>query len=107
MRIHWDDGSNAAGLRPQQVLVQLYRNGAAYGEPLALGAEENWRHTWEKLDDFYRWTVGLAQAPQGYAWSVEPDQWIGYLITASLTEPLPEAPQAEEAPDRENPHTGR
>lgn len=107
VRIHWDDGSNAAGLRPQQVLVQLYRNGAAYGEPLALGAEENWRHTWEKLDDFYRWTVGLAQAPQGYAWSVEPDQWIGYLITASLTEPLPEAPQAEEAPDRENPHTGR
>ena len=29
----WDDEKNAAGIRPDSILVQLYANGDAYGEP--------------------------------------------------------------------------
>lgn len=49
----WDDIQNVNGLRPDEILVQLYQgyNGvfSAYGRPVKLSAENGWRYSWSDL----------------------------------------------------------
>lgn len=59
----WED-EGYAHLRPQEVVVQLLRDGQLYDSVL-LNAENNWRYTWEDLSSDYSWTV-LEEVPDGY-----------------------------------------
>lgn len=58
-----------AGINPNQpssVQVQLYRNGAAYGEMVTLNDANNWSHNWAGLDASHKWTVDEPAVPSGY-----------------------------------------
>ncbi len=67
----WDDNNNAAGLRTNEITVQLYANGVAYGTPIVLSAVNTWSHSWNNLpaksagtDIVY--TVQEVNTPSGY-----------------------------------------
>lgn len=51
----WDDDGYESS-RPQEVEIQLLRNGEVY-DTVRLNAGNNWGYTWEKLSDAYTWTV--------------------------------------------------
>ncbi len=42
----WVDNDNAAGIRPSSIDVQLFANGALYGEAVTVTAENNYTYTW-------------------------------------------------------------
>ena len=51
----WDDkGSESA--RPKQVTVQLLCDGKLF-DTVTLSADNDWRYTWDELDDAYDWQV--------------------------------------------------
>lgn len=58
----WDD--NGYPERPDNVTVVLNRDGEAHASVL-LNQDNQWTHTWEKLDDRYEWTV-TEEVPEGY-----------------------------------------
>ena len=60
----WDDGNNAN--RPTSVTVQLYKNGAAFGNTVTLNAGNGWTHKWTGLDKTATWTVDEVNVPDGY-----------------------------------------
>ena len=47
IKVWKDNGYESA--RPNQITVQLRRNGVDFGDPVILNAANNWRYTWEKL----------------------------------------------------------
>ena len=47
----WDDSDNRDGKRPDGVLVQLYADGEALGDPVVLNKSNDWRYTWSELDE--------------------------------------------------------
>ncbi|WP_156854135.1 Cna B-type domain-containing protein [Oceanobacillus sp. AG] len=48
---HWDDAGNQDGKRLDAIEVQLTANGKPVGDPVELSEENNWTHTWTKLDE--------------------------------------------------------
>ena len=48
----WTDSENKEGFRPTSVTVQLLANGKTEGEAVVLNAENEWKHTWTKLQKF-------------------------------------------------------
>jgi hypothetical protein len=74
----WDDAKNAAGIRPEKILVQLFADGDAVGEPAELNAGNGWRMTWEGLTRYTNpngmtgnqkeivYTVQEINVPEGY-----------------------------------------
>ena len=57
---------------PESVDVQLYRDGAAYGNPVTLNAENNWKTSWfgVNITDNYTWKVAQVSIPEGYSEAV-------------------------------------
>ena len=53
--LQWSD-AGLTSQRPKTVGIALYRNGTLY-ETYTLSASDNWRHTWEDLDQAYSWSV--------------------------------------------------
>ena len=47
----WDDQDNVDGIRPDEVTVQLYADGEAYGDPVILKKSNAFRYTWESLPE--------------------------------------------------------
>lgn len=64
----WED--NGSDKRPSAVEVQLYRDGAAYGGPVRLSAENGWSYTWKGLEEKAAWTVDEPSVPDGYRKSI-------------------------------------
>lgn len=52
--------------RFKEVAVQLYRDGEAFGDPLYVGEDTGWSHTWPGLDGSYDWTVDEPTVPEGF-----------------------------------------
>lgn len=46
----WNDQDDAEHKRPSEIKVQLYRDGVAYGEPVVLNEENQWRYTTRRGD---------------------------------------------------------
>lgn len=46
----WNDQDDAEHKRPTEIKVQLYRDGVAYGEPVVLNEENQWRYTTRRGD---------------------------------------------------------
>lgn len=58
-----DDGRK----RPDSVLVQLMKNGTAYGQPVTLNDADHWTFTWDRLaDDGSQWSVQEVIVPDGF-----------------------------------------
>lgn len=73
----WEDSGYSG--RPTNVTVQLLRDGAVF-DTVTLSAENNWRHTWDRLDSRYNWSCVENAAPSGYTTSVSL-QGLTYTIT--------------------------
>ena len=99
----WDDKGFEAK-RPKEIRVFLLRDGELF-DTVILSSENNWRYTWKKLDDDYRWTVA-EESISGYSPKIE-KEGITFVITNTFTEktPLPETP--EEPDDPSLPQTGQ
>ncbi len=68
----WVDDDNAAGIRALSVVVQLYQNSIAYGDPVTLDADGSWSHAYAQLPELdaagdpYTYTIGEISAVPGY-----------------------------------------
>lgn len=47
----WIDNDNQDGIRPDEVTVQLYANGVAYGNAVKLNKNNAWTYTWSGLPE--------------------------------------------------------
>jgi hypothetical protein len=63
VKIWADDGYEEK--RPQFVTVSLFRDGVLYDQVI-LNKENNWRHTWENLNENSRWQLAEYQVPEHY-----------------------------------------
>lgn len=54
IKVWEDDGFENE--RPKEVVVQLLKDGEVF-DTVTLNADNNWRYTWDKLDDKYTWKV--------------------------------------------------
>ncbi|QTE74631.1 Cna B-type domain-containing protein [Clostridiales bacterium FE2010] len=48
----WEDSGNKEGFRPASVTVQLMADGKAAGDAVELNAENEWKHSWTKLQKY-------------------------------------------------------
>ncbi|MGX7151023.1 Cna B-type domain-containing protein [Enterococcus ureasiticus] len=46
----WNDKDDQDGIRPDEIQVQLKRNGKTIGDPVTLNEKNEWNHTWEGLE---------------------------------------------------------
>lgn len=83
----WED-EGYAQLRPQEVVVQLLRDGQLY-DSILLNAENNWRYTWEDLPADSSWTV-VEEVPAGYT-AVISREGRTFVLTNSY-QPNPDEP---------------
>lgn len=60
----WIDKENEN--RPNSVLVQLYKDGTAYGKAITLNDANQWQYEWDGLDRDAEWTVGEVNNFEGY-----------------------------------------
>lgn len=77
---------------PAEIVVQLLRDGSVY-DTVTLSKSNNWRYTWNDLDEEHQWQVVEYQVPDGYMVSVY-REGITFVITNTLEEDryFPEEP---------------
>lgn len=68
----WNDQNDQDKLRPSQIQVQLYADGKAFGEPVTLKADNDWRHVFADLAKYQEgkevvYTVEEVDVPSGYS----------------------------------------
>lgn len=66
--------------QPESIEVQLYKNGVAEGDPVALNVETDWKTTWYGLDKTATWTVDEPNLPQGYSKNISGNATSGFAI---------------------------
>lgn len=91
----WKDSDNKEK-RPDEITVQLLCDGQIY-DTVALSDSNNWKYTWDGLDDSHRWQVVEYETPEGYTVSVD-QQGITFVMTNSQTEDVPDKPQKPDTP---------
>ena len=103
LKVWKDDGREA--LRPESIQVQLLRDGVVY-ETVTLNAENDWRYTWDNLDDSYQWTV-VETEQEGYTVQVE-QAGITFVLTNTYDGDVPETPDTPDTPSKPKlPQTGQ
>lgn len=90
----WDDTGHQSQ-RPEEILVQLLRDGEVYNSVM-LCAANNWRYHWEELDGAYSWTV-VESVPTNYTVTVTQES-ITYIITNTYNGTTPIDPTDPELP---------
>ena len=73
----WDD-DGAEDSRPQEITVELLRNGKVY-DTVKLSEKNNWRYTWRDLDADARWSV-TEKTVSGYTVSIT-REGITFVVT--------------------------
>ena len=68
----WNDQNDQDKLRPSQIQVQLYADGKAFGEPVTLKDDNDWRHVFADLAKYQEgkevvYTVEEVAVPSGYS----------------------------------------
>lgn len=81
--------------QPDSVQVQLYKDGAAYGEPVTLNTENNWTHTWRSLDESAAWTVDEPTVPDGYTKQITQTAEDSFIINNTFDEADDPVPSKE------------
>ncbi|MGI6402870.1 MAG: Cna B-type domain-containing protein [Oscillospiraceae bacterium] len=108
-----------SNIRPKYVMVQLYKNGIAYGDRVTLEEKNNWYYTWTGLDPSALWTADEISHIAGYTKSITRNG-TSWTITNTSSRPKPDRPDdsndagAPEVPSRPyplhsekmNPNTG-
>lgn len=78
----WKD-SDAKLQRPQQITVQLLRDGEVYSTA-ELNAQNNWQYSWDGLEAYRRWTI-VETVPKDYTVSVT-QEGITFVVTNTYQE---------------------
>ncbi|HCC34212.1 MAG TPA: hypothetical protein DEQ02_00690 [Ruminococcaceae bacterium] len=76
-------------LQPDSVSIQLYRDGAAYGDPVVLSEENGWIYTWTELEKGPVWTVDETDVSDDYTKTVSGDAKNGFIVTNAFDAVLP------------------
>lgn len=82
----WDDKGHEQE-RPSEIQVQLLKDGKVF-ETISLNADNQWRYTWENLDDRYTWKV-VEKDAKGYQVSVT-KEGITFIITNTYIQEHPD-----------------
>ncbi|MBQ3557493.1 MAG: Cna B-type domain-containing protein [Oscillospiraceae bacterium] len=96
----WDDNSDAAGTRPEQVTVQLIRAGTVE-KTAALSSANSWSYTFYELDPLASYTVREVSVP-GYTPDYRGNAATGITIT-NRSDTKPEPPDQPINPDPPGP----
>ena len=99
VQIVWDD-EKTPEQRPESLTVQLMCDGKAYGRPVLLSEEQDWRYTWSSLPTAHYWALAEQGVP-GYLDAEVQKQGTAFHVTYAAVQPEPQ-PEAEEAPENEN-----
>lgn len=101
VQIVWDD-EKTPEQRPGSLTVQLMCDGKAYGRPVLLSEEQDWRYTWSSLPTAHYWVLA-EQAVPGYLDAEVQKEGTAFRVTyaAAQLEPEPQ-PETEEAPETGN-----
>lgn len=94
-----DNGKEAT----KSVIIQLQRDGEAYGEPVELSESNNWEHSWENLEGGYEWTIKEVNVPEGFEVSYSSTSKQGSLTLIATNDDKPNTPDNPDNPD--NPDT--
>ncbi len=102
LKVWKDDGHEEE--RPREITIQLLRDGQVY-DTVTLSAENNWRYTWEDLDDGYRWTA-VEETPEGYTVELTRESTT-FVVTNTWDQPdtPPATPSTPDGPSL--PQTGQ
>lgn len=84
----WEDEGHEQE-RPQEVIVQLFRNREVY-DTVTLNAANNWRYMWTDLDNSYKWTV-VEKDVKGYTAEVT-REGMTFVVTNTYDENVPDKP---------------
>lgn len=79
--------------RPEEVVVQLLQDGKVY-DTVTLNEANNWRYTWEELDNRCQWTM-VEKELKGYTVTVT-REGVTFVVTNTYTEDIPDEPAPTE-----------
>ena len=99
---NWNDNNNQNGVRPANAMVQLFRNGTAYGSVVTLSGDNGWSYIWSGLSEEYTWTVDEVNIPAAYAKSIA-NVTRDFTITNTYQPPQAETPQPPAAAQKAKP----
>ena len=100
----WND-KGFESKRPKEIEVFLFCDGKLF-DTVKLSAKNNWRYTWEKLEENHRWNVA-EKIPEGYTVKIT-KEGITFVITNTAEKGTPPPPQIPEKPDEPKlPQTGQ
>ncbi|MCL1895597.1 MAG: Cna B-type domain-containing protein [Clostridiales bacterium] len=85
-------------VHPNEIKVQLFRDGEPYGSAVSLNAGNYWRYTWDSLNPNHTWTVDEIDVPGGFIKTVSGDEATGFIITNTWTPDGPPPPTPPPAP---------
>ena len=101
VRIVWDDAQTPEQ-RPESLPVQLMCDGKAYGRPVLLSEDQDWRYTWSGLPTAHYWALAEQSVP-GYLDAKIQKEGTRFLVTYAAAQPeAAPQPEVEEAPENEN-----
>lgn len=100
----WKDNDDKLGERPDYIEVELLRNGEVF-ETVKLSDENNWRYTWEKLDDKFIWSVTEKEVPDGYTVTINKENKV-FVITNTSKESTKPTPKPSPKPGDPTPRPG-
>lgn len=75
----WEDNGNQDGKQPNEITVQLYADGVAYGPTVKLNISNQWSYRWDPLPKYkdvngnrgeIQYTVDEINVPEGYTKSI-------------------------------------
>ena len=89
-----DDGGEA----PVSVTVELLRNNRVH-EKVTLDEDNDWSHTWTRLDDRYNWKVQEADVPDGFTAEVSHRGTIWTITNDDIPEDPETPPEEPDEPD--------
>ena len=101
VQIVWDD-TQTPEQRPESLTVQLMCDGKAYGRPVLLSEEQDWRYTWSSMPTAHYWVLA-EQAVPGYLDAEVQKEGTAFRMTYAAAQLEPEhQPETEEAPETGN-----
>ena len=81
----WKDSCHVSQ-RPKSVTVTLLCDGEAWGDPVELNTDNDWRYTWHDLDVNHTWTV-TEEKVKGYADPEITREGNTFLVTNTCSKP--------------------
>lgn len=95
--VKWNDAENQDGVRPKSVSMQLFADGAKYGESVTVGEADGWSKIWNSLPaknagTDVKYTVEISGVSSYYNAEMSGNAAEGYVLTASHTTAVADIP---------------